>query len=264
MIRLGITQWSVDSPGVDSLHHAARLGFSAIHIDAGRLGSDQLLDNAILQQAYKQAAADTGVKIGAIAASALIEYGLTGPAGSENAKKCWELIKISIEAASQMKVGCIFFPSFGASEIHTEKDLLRTAEFFHQACVYAENRDLHIATENTLSASEQLKLIKAVDHPKFQILIDTLNPILWGHDPNELVENLWPYLSDQLHVKDGFDGKMGNAVLGTGDAGFLETAQTLVERGYNGVLISENDYCGEREIYAARDIAVISELFSLH
>jgi 2-epi-5-epi-valiolone 7-phosphate 2-epimerase len=261
LIHLGITQWSVDSPGVESVHHTARLGFSAIHIDAGPLGGDALLDNPGLQQAYTQAAADTGVEIGAIAASYLSEYGLTSPAGSEGAQKSWDLIKVSIEAASQMGVGCVFFPSFGAGEIHTEMDLMRTAEIIHEACVYAEGHDLHLATENTLSVYDHLKLLKAVDHSKFRVLIDTLNPVLWGHNPNELVEELWPYLSDQLHIKDGIDGKMGNAVLGTGDAGFLETAQTLVARGFEGTLISENDYIGEREGFAARDIAIISELF---
>jgi hypothetical protein len=54
---------------------------------------------------------------------------------------------------------------------------------------------------------------------------------------------------------------MGNATLGQGDAGFSATADSLLRNGFAGALISENDYHGERRALAARDLAVLTELF---
>ena len=66
----------------------------------------------------------------------------------------------------------------------------------------------------------------------------------------------------KIHVKDGINGGMGNAILGTGQAGFAETGRLLASRGFDGFLISENDYCGDRRGYAAQDMAVIHALFT--
>jgi len=261
MVRIGVTQWSVDSSGVETVHRAAALGFSAIHLDAGDLESDLLLDKKALQQAYRQAAQTAGVEITAIAPGFANSYGLTSPPDSDNARHCWRLIQIAIDAAAQMAVPLVFVPSFRAGEIRTEHDLLRTAEVLRDACAYAANYDLLVATENTLGVSDNLKLIEAVSHPKLRILMDTLNPVLWGHKPAAMIEGLWPYICHQIHAKDGLNNVMGNAVLGTGQADFVACVEKLRSFGFAGTVISENDYQGDRASNVATDIAVIAELF---
>jgi len=261
MVTIGVTQWSLDRSGVDSLFDAAELGFKAIHIDAGSFENGELIDNSRLQRAYSQAELDTGVKIGAIAPGYLNSYGITSPPESRDAERCWDLTRIAIDAAVQMNVSLVYIPSFRLSEMHTEEDIKRTAVFIQKACLYATPYDLMLATENTLGVEGNLKLLNEVAHPKFHILFDTLNPIYWGHNPVDLLNHLWPNIASQIHVKDGANGGMGNAILGTGQANFAETGRTLVSLGFDGILISENDYCGERRIFAARDIAVLQALF---
>lgn len=263
MVTIGVTQWSVDGNGVDTLFNAGQLGFKMIHIDAGALGGDLLLNDTRLQKAYSQAEVDSGVKIGAIAPGYLNEYGITSPTGSLNASRCWDLMRIAIDAAVEMNVGLVFIPSFRASEICTEDDFKRTTAFLQKACDYADPYDLRVATENTLGVNGNLQLIREVAHPKFRILIDTLNPVLWGHNPVDLLNQLWPHIAPQIHVKDGINGEMGNAVLGAGEGNFAETGRTLVSLGFDGILISENDYCGERSIFAAQDISTIQKLFEV-
>ena len=102
-----------------------------------------------------------------------------------------------------------------------------------------------------------------VDRPNARILLDTLNPALWGHDVATYVESLWPHLADQVHVKDGRDGKMGNADLGDGQAGLEATAAVLKALGFDGSLVSENDYQGDGAGGAARDIAWLTESFGI-
>jgi sugar phosphate isomerase/epimerase len=261
MITIGVTQWSLDRSGVDALFDAAELGFKVIHIDAGAIEGDSLLNNPRLQKAYTQAEQDSGIKIVAIAPGSLNDYGITSPLESRDANRCWDLIRIAIDAAVQMSVDLVFIPSFRHSEIRTEDDFERTTHFLQRACQYAGSTDLSLATENTLGVAGNLRLLNEVAHPNLRILIDTLNPVFWGHDPQDLLNQLWPHIAPQIHVKDGIDGGMGNAILGTGQASFAETGRILASRGFDGILISENDYCGNRRKFATQDIAVIHALF---
>ena len=87
---------------------------------------------------------------------------------------------------------------------------------------------------------------RLIDRPNARVLLDTQNPALWGHDVAAYVERLWPRLANQVHVKDGRDGRMGNAVLGDGEAGVRRRpSAALRAHGFDGILISENDYTGE-------------------
>ncbi len=260
-IRIGVTQWSVDGRGPDTIHQAATLGFDAIHLSSGELDGDMRLDDASLRDRYVQAAGETGVAIGAIAPGDLNDLGLTSPTGSVNARKCRDSVRIAIDAAVEMRVPLVFLPSFRAGEIRDESDLWRTAKVLAEACDQAAGSMVTIATENTLGADGNLRLLEAVGRPELRVLLDTQNPALWGHAVAPLVVDLWPHLIDQVHVKDGRGGQMGNAVLGEGESGFLETAIALRERRFAGMLISENDYHGERQAFALRDIAVLAEVF---
>jgi sugar phosphate isomerase/epimerase len=70
-----------------------------------------------------------------------------------------------------------------------------------------------------------------------------------------------PHLANQVHVKDGRDGRMGNTPLGDGEAGFAATIAALKAHGFDGSLISENDYSGEAAGRAAQDVALLTGSF---
>jgi sugar phosphate isomerase/epimerase len=228
-----------------------------VHIDAGDLDGPLLLDDPALRERYRQAAEATGVRIAAIAPGYVNVYGLSGEAGSENGRKCRRIIAIAIEAALALQVPLVYLPSFRAGEIRDDLELRRTAEALQVTCDQAAPHGLMVATENTLGAADNLKLLELADRPNLRVLLDTQNPALWGHPVAALAAELWPRLCDQIHVKDGVGGQMGNAVLGEGESGFLDTVAVLRSRGFDGVVISENDYHGERGALAARDLAVI-------
>lgn len=261
MVTIGVTQWSLDGLGVETLHAAAELGLTAIHIDAGELGGDLLLDKPSLQAAYSNAARETGVSITGIAPGYLNSYGLTNINDPSNVKRCRQLIHIAIDAAAEMNVPLVFIPSFGASEIRTQEDLLCTARVLEEACVYAADRGLSLSTENTLDANGNLRLLDAVGIPNLRVLLDTQNIVVRGIDGTAFAIELWQRLSDQVHIKDGTGGKLGNALLGAGDGKFMEMAGTLRSLGFDGTLILENDYQGENRARAARDIATVQEIF---
>jgi sugar phosphate isomerase/epimerase len=258
---IGVTAWSVDGHGPAAVHRAADLGFETIHLDSGELDGDLRLDDDAVREGYVRALRERGVTIGAIAPGDLNDLGLTSPAGSRAASRCWDSITVAIDAAAEMLVPVVFLPSFRAGEIRDDAGLRRTAEVLAAACAYVGRRAVTVATENTLDAEGNLRLLEAAARPELRILLDTQNPALWGHKVPAMVDALWPHLAPELHVKDGMDGSMGNAILGEGDSGFLSTATALRRHGYTGALVSENDYHGARSVKAGRDIAILAHAF---
>jgi 2-epi-5-epi-valiolone 7-phosphate 2-epimerase len=255
---IGVTQWSLDGRGPETIERAAALGFETIHLSSGALDSDLRLDDDSVRDRYRRAADDCGVTIGAISGGDLNDLGLTSPAGSPEATRCELSIRIAIEAADDLHVPLVFLPSFRAGEIHDDAGLSRTAEVLAEACDFASGRPVTVATENTLSVDGNLRLLRATRRSDLRVLLDTQNPALWGHAVAPMVDGLWRYLVDQVHVKDGIDGVMGNAVLGEGDSGFAATMAALRRRGFAGALVSENDYHGGRSELARRDIAILA------
>jgi 2-epi-5-epi-valiolone 7-phosphate 2-epimerase len=263
MGRIGVCQWSVDGRGVETLHQAAVLGFNAMHLDANDLGSDLSLERPEVRADYVQAAQESGVQITGLAPGPLNALGLTSPPGSANALRCRELIRVGIDAAEEMGVPLVFLTSFATGEIKNDDDLARTAEVMAEACAYAQGRPVSLATENTLGLEGNLRLLQAVGCDNLTVLLDTQNPVLWGYDVPEMVDGLWVQLSDQVHVKDGSGGQMGNSLLGAGESGFTATAGRLRAHGFAGTLISENDYLGERQVNAAPDIAAMTAILNI-
>ena len=261
MISIGVCQWSLDRHGPGALTRASELGFGVIHLDGDELARDSWLpDGPVMAATYAQAADATGVRIEAISPGRLNALGLTSPDGSEAASSCERSIAVAIAAATTLGAPLIFLPSFGNGEIRDEAGLRRTAEVLRWTCDAAADHGLLIATENTLGAADNMRLLDLVDRPNARILLDTLNPALWGHDVASYVESLWPHLADQVHVKDGRGGKMGNAALGDGEARLEATVAVLKTNGFDGSLVSENDYPGDG-VGAARDIAWLTESF---
>jgi L-ribulose-5-phosphate 3-epimerase len=259
-IRIGVTAWSLDGDGPETVHGAAALGFESVHISSGALDGPFRLDDDRVREEYRRASADTGVRIDAISPGDLNDLGMTSGPGTPAAARVGQTIRIAIEAAIDLAVPLVFLPSFRAGEIRTDEDLRRTADVLAEACDLAAGR-LTIATENTLGSADNRRLLEASGRPDLRILLDTQNPALWGHPVAPLVEELWPSLTDQVHVKDGVDGEMGDAPLGAGDSGFDDTAAVLRRRGFSGALISENDYHGERSVLAARDFGTLTSMF---
>jgi sugar phosphate isomerase/epimerase len=263
VVTFGVCQWSLDGTGPDSLARAAELGFSAIHLDGGSFASDAWLPDGPASTAiYADAAARAGVTISAVAPGHLNQLGLTSPAGSERALACERNIVIAIEAAARLDAPLIFLPSFRNGEIHDDQGLRRTAAAMRAACDRAATYGIAVATENTLGAADNVRLLAMVDRPNARVFLDTQNPSLWGHDVAAYVDALWPHLAGQVHVKDGRDGRMGNAALGDGESGFTATATALVAHGFAGTLVSENTYVGEAAGTAARDVATLKRLFA--
>ncbi|RME96854.1 MAG: hypothetical protein D6768_21000 [Chloroflexi bacterium] len=263
MIKFGIVEWCLDRRGIDSIYRASGLGLSSIQLEVP--GRERLLalSSPAVQRAYLQAAKDTGVEITGLGLNVVLRFGgMTENAGTPGQTKCLDIIKRGVDIAAAMGLDLLYMPAFAEAEMQTAADIANTAGLYRQACRAAEGSELLIGTENTLGVADNLQLFALVDHPKLRLMIDTFNPVLWGHPTSGLIKNLSHLMCRQVHVKDGVNGVMGNAPLDAGQGKFSDAAQALRSIKFTGHLLLENEYEQDVDAGVARDIAVLKQYFN--
>jgi sugar phosphate isomerase/epimerase len=115
-------------------------------------------------------------------------------------------------------------------------------------CQRAAVLGIEVATETTLSADAQIEFLQAINEPNATTFFDTQNyKFFKGYDQKETIEKLYPYIADQIHVKDGTGqefkgGVLSGSYLGQGDSDFLASVDKLKTEGFNGWIILENYY----------------------
>lgn len=257
MNEIGVADWCLDVSGPDCFYRASELGFSALHMQLGSPDERWFLGHSSVRNLHNKISGATGVRISAIAVNNLDDLGLLS---TENASRCKDLVQTAINTAAAMGIPLVYIPNFKNSEIQTDADLRRAAYFLRCACTFADKSGVGVATENTLGVQGLTRLLKEVNHPRLQILLDTLNPVLWQHDVIAIVDQMFSRLCGQIHAKDGVNGLMGNAPLGEGLAGFAFTLLHLKRLGFDGCIVLENDYTTDAESRVRRDIATVMAL----
>jgi L-ribulose-5-phosphate 3-epimerase len=147
-----------------------------------------------------------------------------------------------VKLAALLEVPVVYIPSFNENEIVQANDFAMTVTFFRRLCLTTRDLPVMIASENSLSARQQLALVEQVGERNFRILLDTFNPLRWGHSVEEIVAAVHPYLLDQVHVKDGILPGYGNALLGEGNGNVSHIIGAIERLGFCDAYILENNY----------------------
>lgn len=261
MHKMGVTQWFLNcSQGPRSLETAHELGFSFIHINAGLPTDEWYIGNQEVEQTYLGMINKFNIPITAISFNLIEECGFLLSPSFELEPSLQEEINKVIKAADRLNARLVYFPSFNKSQIKDLLDFNKTQKILQYACDIAINMGVQIATENTLSAKENAKLIQLVNRPNLRILLDTLNPLRYGHSVVEFIDILFPLLADQVHIKDGINGELGNERLGSGDANLHKMVTHLYKKGFNGTFILENNYLNNATKLAQKDINLLSTI----
>lgn len=261
-MNIGVTQWTLDVKGAATVARASELGFKFVQLDAGGWsGWVEKLD-AANRDDYAQASRETGVELVGIGVNPVNEYSLLSSAGSAELREAVGVVMGAIEQADYLNIPLVYVPAFNASEMKRDGDIQKTAEVLAELAGYAAERGIELASENTLDAAGQLRLLDYANTPNLKLFIDTQNPALWGHRVADLLEPLKPHLCKQIHAKDGRGGVMGNAPLGGGEAEFEQTAREIKRLDLAPLLISENEYGQAAERLAAKDIGTLERLFA--
>ncbi len=237
----GVAAWKLPGTQIQSIRFASSRRLSALHLDLGKgeLSSTELSDE---HQNIEQELRGESLAITAITINRLNDIGLICPAESERYKQCQTLIREGVLLSVKLGCSLLCIPSFRKSLMRSESDLRLTARLLSDAADFADQFNITLATENSLSSSGNLKLLDMVERDNFKILMDSYNPFLFGLDPLCLINDLWPFLCDQIHIKNGRDGGMGNQSLDSAESQTGSFLKEIKKRKFSGTLILENNY----------------------
>jgi len=240
--KIGICEWSLPVCGTEACEMAASLGIDGIQLNIGDADKGFPLSQKSLQDAYMKAADEFGVAFPSIAVRTTDYFSMMAPEGSEDRKTVMTAIEKAIDAAAAMNIPLVMIPQFVKSAINTESDFRCVVNTLKKVCEDAAEKGVTIATENLLPVEELKRLFNEVDRENLKLYFDTQNYYLnKDFDTPSLIEPLIPYICE-VHVKDGKNKDLSGALLGTGDTGFYQSLEKLMNFGYDGWLISENYY----------------------
>ncbi|MCD8300755.1 MAG: sugar phosphate isomerase/epimerase, partial [Clostridiales bacterium] len=121
-------------------------------------------------------------------------------------------------------------------------DMEHSTIAFQYLCDRAGEDGITVASENILSPERFRQLYQMVDRKNFGLYFDSQNyQVFGGFNEVDILNELYPYMCSQLHVKDGPD-VMSGGLLGTGTSDFHATMRWLDEHGYTGHILLENYY----------------------
>lgn len=247
-IKYGITQWSLPGNGLYAIKHVAELGLDGMQLELGTYDEGYYMAQKKLQDDYLDDAKKYNIEFPSIVLNDLMKHGFVWPKESDDYKIAMETLERGLAVAEAMGISKIMIPQFWSNEITNEEQFEITAQILRMYCKKAAERGLHIESETTLSAERQTALFAAVGMTNLTVFYDSHNYYYFsGFSQKEILEKLYPYMGDQLHVKDCFgqNGKGGilaGAMLGEGDSDFLGTIEVLKKKNYSGWIILENSY----------------------
>ena len=224
----GVTTWFLPERGVPGLRWACDAGFRSVHLDSRDLVT-------VTPEQYLVAAQDLGIGLGGLA---VVDLEVTNLNDHATTKSC---VEAAIQLATDLGVNYVYLPAFGRAEISSVENMVLMAELLTHALTISHDTGQIIATENTLGPIGLRALFDLVDDPRLRLLFDTQNPYLWGHHPPDIADEFASRIGPFVHIKDGI-GTMGNRRIGDGECHVASSVQSLINAGFDGTFVLENDY----------------------
>ena len=242
-IKIGACDWGLPGNGLYATQIAAQVGLDALSLKIGLYEFDYPLTQPEMQKIYLSEQQKYGIEYCAIALNDFDNIPMHARKGTKEYDIVWDLLRRTVPTAKALGVPMIQVPGFVASEIKSEEDMEHSARAFQYLCDTAGEYGISVAGENVMNAEEFHKLYDMVDRKNFYLYFDSQNYFLnGGYRETDILEGLYPLMCNQLHVKDGKDGGLSGALLGTGDAGFHDTMKWLDQHNYTGYILLENYY----------------------
>lgn len=245
--------------GRELFETARSIGFEGVELDVQSADREQALFSPAGRREMVAAKAATGMAVPSICLGVLNRFGfkMAEPAIRRQAA---DLIRSALDACPDLGCSVILIPFFGESELFTPDDRQRTAQGLAEVAPLAQEAGVVLAVENTLSAADNIELLKAAGSPAVQVYFDVSNAAWWGHDPAASIRALGRHIA-QVHFKDGKGGH-SNAMLGQGHVDFPAVAASLHTVGYEGWIVLESAAPHDPVQDAGTNLAFARSLFA--
>ncbi len=231
-MKYGICEWNVPEKGEACFETIKKAGLEGIELEY----TDDLLERAEEYLAWSQ---KYGVILTAIGVNVCCDFCIFKKI---NETRFLSVIEGTCKAADKMGIPLFHIPTFFESEIKSETDFLTVVSLFQKACDIAKKYGITVGSENKLSATSNLRLLKEVNRENLKIYFDTQNPqVMAGYNACEILEAVSGNICE-VHIKDCVMGGDKSAIVSTGETNFEEIIALLLQKGYDKWMLFENDY----------------------
>lgn len=230
-LRVGMTDWNLGERGVvEKVALARQIGLDGIQVSVLYPEDGIHLRCPKLQAAYRKAALDNGVQICSLA------IGDLGPGSPMKSEPVGAIrINDAIEVAANIGTNDILLPFFRDRAPKDDTDFNRMIAMFKEIARTAEQYQVVVAMETSMSAEEHLRIIDGVGSEYIGVYMDPWNCSFYGHDPMVDIPLLKDHIH-QVHVKNRHEYMDGPP---TRDFKWPEVAELLYKVGYKGWYVLE-------------------------
>ena len=224
--NIGACDWSIGMRGnPEALGLAKKLGLDGVQVSMGSVENDLQLRRTGVQQAYRDAAAASGVRIGGVALDVMNRVAYK----SDDRTIAW--VSDSIDVAHALGVAVVLLAFFEQGDLRDDAN--GQAEVIRRlkaVAPKAQEKRVVLGIESWLSAAEHLRIIDAVGSPAVRVYYDVANSHQMGYDIYSEIRQLGRDRICEFHAKEnGF-------LLGQGRIDFAAVRAALDDIGYTGWL----------------------------
>jgi L-ribulose-5-phosphate 3-epimerase len=227
--KVGACDWSLGKGSDLAAFDVAReIGLDGVQVSMGTARNQMQLRKPEMQKAYLDKAKQTGVEIASLALGELNNV----PLKSDRRAAEWLAQSVDVCKALGITVAMPAFFGSGTLEMSNTKEIDHVVEVLKGIAPNAEKKKVTIGLENTLSAEDNMKILRRVGSPAVQVYYDTGNSHYAGRDIYQEIRTLGKLIC-QFHVKDG------PHLLGEGPIDFAKVRKAIDDIGYSGWIVIE-------------------------
>ncbi len=236
--NIGACDWSIGkASSVDAIQLAAQIGLDGVQLSLGTVDNNMHLRRKDIQEAYKKAAMDYGVRIGGLAIGELNNV----PYKSDSRTIAW--VSDSIDVAKAIGVKTVLLAFFNKGDLKNDKEGQKVViERLQKIAPKAEKAGIILGIESWLSAREHMDIIKAVGSANVQVYYDVANSHQMGYNIYEEIRWLGKNQICEIHAKEN------GYLLGQGKIDFKEVRKAIDDITYTGWIQIEGAIPEKKEI----------------
>ncbi len=265
-MKIGVSSYSFsrlvrsgELPQIEVITQAKEMGFDVIEFSTIAVPEGKTLADFAVE--LRAEAERVGIEIANYTIGADFLRGSDGNLEAEIERVKGEVDIAEILGAPSMRHDATFgWPDDHVGPRSFDAAVPRLAEGCREVTKYAAGKGIRTMVENhgffCQDSVRVEKLVTAVDHPNFGLLIDMGNFLCADDDPTTAVGRLMPYAfhchTKDFHIKPGTDPKPGDqwivtragnylrgAIIGHGNVPIVQCIKTIKRAGYDGVLSLE-------------------------
>jgi L-ribulose-5-phosphate 3-epimerase len=230
--KIGACDWSLGKTGsTEAFEVAKHIGLDGVQVSMVSVGTGLQLRKAEVQQAYRQAAQNSGLEIASLAIGETNNV----PLKSDPRAATWLLESIDVCQALGLSVVMPACFGKGNLDLQNTQEIDALVKVLQAAATKAERQGVSIGLESYLSAEDNLRIIDRVGSPAMKVYYDVGNSTDKGRDVPKEIRLLGKRICE-FHAKDA------GYRLGQGRIDFKQVRKAMDDIGYSGWIQLESEH----------------------